>query len=505
MKHMFTLAACLLAPLAVMRAAEPLPKRGDFIAMGGDSITYMSQYSRIVETYLLATRPDLELRVMKIQRWCGGRADEYANETLEEELIPAKPNLFTVCFGMNDGGYSMPKPATELRYAEALTRIVGRNRDNGTTTVLCAPGVVDEFSYRNAWLAAAAFNQANGTPSATLPAGGDASAALYNHTLSRLRDTARRVAEKEKMPFADVHDEMWKVMQSAKAGYGTAWPRLTSSNYPDRRFMLCNDGVHPCVAGHIPMAYAVLKALGFDGDIGEIHLDWAKGEARTDAAQKVAVRAKGIISLESSRLPMCFFDDNVANQGYPGVPFRYVLQHCPFNLDLNRYMLRVNGLPNKPIMVTWGGRSQSYTRDQLEAGINLAAEFPDNPFSPTLRSLDNATWRKQVFERNLFGILNVAIWDNHFAGQKPEQRRELLRKSLGEFRAWAAKEFPANRELLDTCEGIRRRAVEQGQPIALPELARIRQILFERQLEYHAQSRALIKPVSHVIRIEPIP
>ena len=498
------LTALLLAPLAALHAGEPLPKRGDFIAMGGDSITHMSQYSRFVEMYLLAARPDLDLRVMKIQRWCGGRADDYARETLEEELIPAKPNLFTVCFGMNDGGGSAPNPATEHVYEAALTKIVERNRANGTTTVLCSPGVVDEFSYRNAALAAAEFNRANGTPSQSEASSENASAVIYNRTLAGLRDVARRVAEKEKMPFADVHNAMWKVMQAAKDGYGTTWPKLTSSNHPDRRFMLCSDGVHPCGSAHIPMACSVLKALGFDGDIGSIHLDWTKGEVQTDAAQKATVPARGCVALESSRLPLCFFDDTVANEGYPSVPCRYVLQQCPFNQELNRYTLRVDGLPNKLIKVTWGDHSQCYTRDQLEAGINLAAEFLEHPFSPTLRALDTATWHKQVYERNLFGILNVAIWDKHFANQKPEQRRETLRKSLGEFSAWAAKEFPGNHELLDSCESIRQRAIEKGETIQLLELARIRQILFERQREYHEKARSLVKPVRHIIKIEPI-
>lgn len=55
------------------------PKRGDLIAMGGDSITYQSHSSRFVEMYLLATRPDLDLQVMKIRRWCGGKADNPAS------------------------------------------------------------------------------------------------------------------------------------------------------------------------------------------------------------------------------------------------------------------------------------------------------------------------------------------------------------------------------------------------------------------------------------------
>ena len=69
MKPLTALVAALFAAaLATRAAAEPLPRRGDFVAMAGDSITWMSRYSLWVEMYLLAARPDLDLRVMKIQR-----------------------------------------------------------------------------------------------------------------------------------------------------------------------------------------------------------------------------------------------------------------------------------------------------------------------------------------------------------------------------------------------------------------------------------------------------
>ena len=138
------------------------------------------------------------------------------------------------------------------------------------------------------------------------------------------------------------------------------------------------------------MAYAVLKAMNFDGDIGNIELDWPRDSAATDAAQTASVSGRGRIGLESSRLPVCFFDDTAASEGYPSVPCRYVLEYCPFHRDLNRYMLHVRGLPNRPIRVTWGDRGVVFTREQLEAGINLASEFPENPFCPTMRALDAA-------------------------------------------------------------------------------------------------------------------
>jgi lysophospholipase L1-like esterase len=501
-----TLAVLLLAAVVpAARAAGPLPKHGDFIAMGGDSITYMSRYSLYVETYLLATRPDLDLRVMKIQRWCGGTADNYAAETLDQELIPAKPNIFTVCFGMNDGGGGEFNSETEHRYEAALTQIVERNQANGTVTVVCSPGVVDTFSYENPEFAQRLLKAAGDTSVDPMPTGERIAAIAYNRTLGSLGDAGRRVAAKHGVPFADIHSAMFDVLQAGVAGYGKSWPPRTSLRRPDRRALICDDGIHPDTAAHIPMAYAVLKAMGFDGDIGSIDFDWANGSVRTDVAQTAAVTSKGRLELESTRLPMCFFDDTACSEGYPSVPVRYVLQHCPFNPDLNRYVLRVSGLPNQPVRVRWGDRSLVFTREQLQAGINLAAEFPETPFCPTMHALDRAVWQKQVFERNLFAILNIPIWNKHFEGAKPADRSRMLGESLAEFSKWSAREFPDNPKLLDACENVRTRVLQETASVTPTDLSVIRRTLFERDREYHEKARALVKPVHHVLTIQPLP
>ena len=248
------------------------------------------------------------------------------------------------------------------------------------------------------------------------------------------------------------------------------------------------------------MAYAVLKAMGFDGDIGRIELDWAKGTVQTDPAQTAKVASKGRVEIESKRIPMVFLDDTAAGGGYPSVPCRYVLQHCPFNEELNRYMLKVRGLPNQSVRVTWGERSLVYTREQLEAGINLAAEFAENPFCPAMRALDKAVWSKQVFERSIFDMLNVTIWKEFYGNWKQAD----LHSTLNQFCKWAAQEFPENRELLDACEAIRVKAVEKNETIRPAELQRIRQIFSQCQRQYHEKARATIKAVRHVIVVDPI-
>ena len=49
-------------------------------------------------------------------------------------------------------------------------------------------------------------------------------------------------------------------------------------------------------------------------------------------------------------------------------------------------------------MVTWSGESKSFTREQLTAGINLAAQFDKTPFDSQFKKVVNAIAAKQNFE-----------------------------------------------------------------------------------------------------------
>ena len=67
--------------------------------------------------------------------------------------------------------------------------------------------------------------------------------------------------QEEGVVFANVLDPMIDVMTKAKAKYGHDY------------HLAGGDGVHPDRNGHLVMAYAFLKALGCDGNIGSITVD----------------------------------------------------------------------------------------------------------------------------------------------------------------------------------------------------------------------------------------
>ena len=65
-------------------------------------------------------------------------------------------------------------------------------------------------------------------------------------------------------------------------------------------------------------------------------------------------------------------------------------------------MLVVASAPaSKKLKVTWGNTSKSYSADELAKGVNLAADFLDNPFSEPFRAVDHVVRQQQAFETPL--------------------------------------------------------------------------------------------------------
>ena len=61
----------------------------------------------------------------------------------------------------------------------------------------------------------------------------------------------------------------------------------------------------PNWAGHTVMAYAFLKGMGLDGEIGTFTVDLKKNEMKTTAGHEVVAAKDGEFQIKSSRYPFC--------------------------------------------------------------------------------------------------------------------------------------------------------------------------------------------------------
>ncbi len=352
-------AALFAAP--ALPAASLLPPNAR-VAIIGDSITEQKLYTKYMEAYLLACTGRKDIHVMQFG-WSGETAGGFANRCAND-LAAFAPNVATTCYGMNDGGYQPWKDSIGQGYEANMRNVLKQLTAVGVKHIVVgSPGAVDSKSF------------------APRPSfGGKDSAAGYNDTLAHLRDIAKKLAAESNQTFGNVHNAMFDAMPKAKA--------LLGENYP-----VCGgDGFHPGPNGQLLMAYAFLKALGVDGDIGTITVD-LKGATTATAGHKVLTSAAGKAELESARWPFCFdADPKSANST------RSILPFAPFNEDLNRLTLKVKNLAGAKAKVTWGAASQDFTKEQLEAGVNLAAEFPATPFDASFAKLVDVLGRKQQFE-----------------------------------------------------------------------------------------------------------
>ena len=404
---------------AVSLRAESLLPPDARVAVIGDSITEQKVYSKYIEAYLLACTGRSDIKVFQFG-WSGERAGGFAAR-LENDLSVFNPNVATTCYGMNDGSYTAYTPQIGGEYEKNMRAVIAGLQKVGVKVMaIGSPGGVDPDFFIRPTI----------------------KGELYNENLAQLRDIAKKLAEENKQPFANVHDTMISALTKSKAALGKEYGPFGG------------DGFHPAPAGQLLMAQAFLKALGFDGDIGRVTVDM-KGPNTASTGHTVQGLQLGSVTLESTKWPFVFDADPKAAGSN-----RSILPFTSFNQDLNRFTLRVLNLTGAKAKVTWGSHSKEFSREQLEGGVNLAAEFTQTPFDAAFADLSNALAAKQAFE-----TLMIKTLVTNFRSFATEAKEEP--------------EFGAALEVL-------------------------KKKLMEKHTRLDADVRKFIKPVTHTIKVEEV-
>lgn len=343
----------------LVRAPTPiglLLQAGDRLAICGDSITEQRMYSRVIETYLTVCRPELKIAVRQYG-WGGETAPGFLAR-MTNDVLQFQPTVATTCYGMNDHGYRAYEPAIGDRYRDASRAIIRAFKAAGSYVIHGSPGCVG--------------------PQVTSP---KASAHDMNLSLCELRNLGIPLALEEEVGYADVFAPMLAAGQAGLEKYGKEY------------FIAGKDGVHPGWAGHLVMAYAFLKGMGLDGDIGTFTLDLATGRATVTAGHDLHGVSDGELTITSHRYPFCAEGDLNRDNS-----IRSAMTLVPFNAELNRFRLVVTGATAPRYKVVWGTNARVYTGAELAQGVNLAEDFIANPFSEAFKKVDEAVAAKQAYE-----------------------------------------------------------------------------------------------------------
>src|SRR5437762_10233891 len=131
------------AKFSPKKAPKPsglLLKRGDRLAICGDSITEQKMYSRLMEDYLTMCVPELNVSVRQYG-WGGERAPGFLAR-VTNDCLRFKPTIATTCYGMNDHGYRPYEESIGERYRLNQRAIVEAFKAAGARVVLGSAGCV---------------------------------------------------------------------------------------------------------------------------------------------------------------------------------------------------------------------------------------------------------------------------------------------------------------------------------------------------------------------------
>jgi lysophospholipase L1-like esterase len=349
-------------------------KKGDRVAICGDSITEQKRYSRLMEDYLTVCVPELNITVRQFG-WGGEKAPGFLAR-MTNDCLRFKPTVATTCYGMNDHEYRPFEDSIGQKYRTNSEAIVEAFKAHRVRVIQGSPGCVGKVP---SWSRHPEYTVMD-----------------LNLNLCNLRNIGIEVARKDRAGFADVFWPMLTVGLEAQKKYGT--------NYA----IAGKDGVHPGWAGHTVMAYAFLKALGLNGEIGTFVVDLKRNKLKVSKGHELLSAKDGVFQVKSTRYPFCVCaPTEQAGDSYPlcseddptrDTSIRSGMTLIPFNAELNRLTLVARNGKMGTYKVTWGDESRTYTADVLARGINLAAEFPENPFSAAFARVDAAVAAKQAFE-----------------------------------------------------------------------------------------------------------
>lgn len=351
--------ACLAAAPLPTAAPGLLLQPGDRLAICGDSITEQRRYSRIIDTYLTACMPELRVSTRQYG-WSGETAKGFLGR-MESHCLRFKPTIATTCYGMNDYRYRPVDATVDAAYRTTYSAVIETFQKAGVRVVVGSPGCVGQVAK---WVK---------TATGTLDE--------HNLHLATLRGIAQEVATTHEARFADLFQPMYTATFEARRRYGPAYA------------VSGHDGVHPEWAGATIMAYTFLTALGLDGNLGRITVDLEHGTATATGGHTVTAAANGEVALESTRYPFCTTGPEDRD-----VSLRSGMTLVPFDERLNRLTLVATGGKAARYAVTWGDQTQVVDAARLAVGINLAAEFPVNPFGPAFAAVDTAVAAKQAYE-----------------------------------------------------------------------------------------------------------
>lgn len=312
------------------QAAEFALRDGDTVVFLGDSITAARTYGKIVENYTLLRFPKRSIRFYNAG-W-GGDTAAGGLARFNRDVLVHKPTVVIVAYGFNDIGWGLKaNDASKRIYLEAVNGIIETCQKHKARVYICSAATQSDDPEKS-----------------------------EGSFLQKMCDEAMDLARQKGEHAIDVQRTMRSIQKRV-----VAYSKATKEAEDKKTTLHAADGVHLNDLGHLVMGYAILKGLDAPAEVSSAHIDAVNARALESLRCKITDVVRKDDWLEFTR-----FDE--------GLPFNYGLFYAlnyrfvPLPDELNRYMLRVEGLGEGRWEVSVDGRGVgTFAAGQLAKGMNL--------------------------------------------------------------------------------------------------------------------------------------
>ena len=348
-----------LAGGATPAAKEFFVRDGDRVVFLGDSITEQRLYTTYVEAYVQSRFPKWQLSFRNVgwggdtswlrQRtatdeeklFAANRRDqqkmiaEAVAAGLGRDVLPLKPTVVTIKFGMNDHCYQPFRKDIFEAYVASQSELATVLQKNGARVSFLTPQPIEDKRP-------------------------DPNKDEKNLALRKFSDGLKKVAADKGAGFADLFDPYMGIMMKARA-------------HDDMAVIGGGDAIHPGPPGQTLMAWSALKSLGATPLVSSAEI-LVKGEF-----SKVGPAKQCTVTNLSSKGNVIVFDRLDDSLPLP-IDARAVdaLALAPLVAELSVYELKVSGLTGASYDVSIDGeKAATVTREELSNGWNMTtAEGP---------------------------------------------------------------------------------------------------------------------------------
>ncbi|MFI5361730.1 MAG: SGNH/GDSL hydrolase family protein [Elusimicrobiota bacterium] len=373
----------LLIGAGLARAAPP-PSGADFFLKDGDRVVFYGNgvpqwpyYAAFVETYVATRFPHLHSSFVSAEvdgdTVAGGQAGSI-DLRLRRDVVLESPTVITIMLGEHDAGWVPWNDELFRKYSTGYEHIIESLRSSLPRT-------------RITLIQHSPHDDVTRPP---LFEGG------YNAVLMRYNQFVKELGRREHLPVVDFNGPVVRALQKAQA----ADPELARKILPDRR--------HPGPGAQLVMAEALLKAWNAPVVVAAVEIDAeTKRVMRANNAEVTDLRVVSSVTWTEAdaALPMRLPAFDAASA--------LVVRGSDFVETLNQEPLRVTGLAAARYSLTIDGEKVgNFTRQQLQAGINLA-ELPTPMTAQALKVYELAMRHIDVHYRRWIGIqLSMADYNS---------------------------------------------------------------------------------------------